>query len=84
MRTISLVVQYYPQHETLEEVARDYLNVNWTTAVVMLTDDVYLGGEQNWNNPFALKCNTKAHSEDIRCTSSSERLMPNNDVLDSQ
>jgi DNA damage-binding protein 1 len=37
MRSISLV-QYYPQHGTLEEVARDF-NANWTTAVEMLTDD---------------------------------------------
>jgi hypothetical protein len=50
MRSIS-VIQYYPQHETLEEVARDF-NANWTTAVVMLMDDVYLGGE-NWNYLFA-------------------------------
>jgi DNA damage-binding protein 1 len=64
MRSISLV-QYYPQHETLEEVARDF-NANWTTAVAMLTDDVYLGGE-NWNNLFVLRRNTKAQSEEIRC-----------------
>ena len=37
MRSISLV-QYYPQHGTLEEVARDF-NANWTTAIEMLTDD---------------------------------------------
>jgi DNA damage-binding protein 1 len=59
MRSIS-VIQYYPQHETLEEVARDF-NANWTTAVVMLMDDVYLGGE-NWNYLFA-----KAQSKEIRC-----------------
>ena len=64
MRSISLV-QYYPQHETLEEVARDF-NANWTTAVAMLTDNVYLGGE-NWNNLFVLRRNTKAQSEEVRC-----------------
>jgi DNA damage-binding protein 1 len=64
MRSISLV-QYYPQYETLEEVARDF-NANWTTAVTMLTDDVYLGGE-NWNNLFVLRRNTKAQSEEVRC-----------------
>mmetsp|Transcript_10401 Transcript_10401/g.26164 ORF Transcript_10401/g.26164 Transcript_10401/m.26164 type:complete len:1472 (+) Transcript_10401:265-4680(+) len=64
MRSISLV-QYYPKYETLEEVARDF-NVNWTTAVSMLTDDVYLGGE-NWNNLFVLRRNTKAQSEEVRC-----------------
>jgi len=64
MRSISLV-QYYPQHETLEEVARDF-NPNWTTAVEMLTDDVYLGAE-NWNNLFCLRRNTAATSEELRC-----------------
>eukprot|EP00980_Cylindrotheca_fusiformis_P029025 scaffold22701_cov123-Cylindrotheca_fusiformis.AAC.4 len=64
MRSISLV-QYYPEHETLEEIARDF-NANWTTAVAMLSDDIYLGGE-NWNNLFVLKRNTKAQSEEIRC-----------------
>jgi DNA damage-binding protein 1 len=64
MRSISLV-QYYPEHSTLEEVARDF-NANWTTAVTMLTDDVYLGGE-NWNNLFVLRRNTKAKNEEVRC-----------------
>lgn len=64
MRSISLV-QYYPQYETLEEVARDF-NANWTTALAMLTDDVYLGGE-NWNNLFILRRNNKAQSEEVRC-----------------
>ena len=63
MRSISLV-QYYSQHEALEEIARDY-NSNWTTAIEMLTDDVYLGGE-SWNNLFVLRRNTKTHSEEIR------------------
>jgi DNA damage-binding protein 1 len=64
MRSISLV-QYYPQHETLEEVARDF-NANWTTAVAMLTEDIYLGGE-NWNNLYVLKRNIKAQNEEVRC-----------------
>jgi len=64
MRSISLV-QYYPQYETLEEVARDF-NVNWTTAIEMLTDDVYLGGE-NWNNLFVLRRNTRAQSDEVKC-----------------
>lgn len=64
MRSIS-VVQYYPQHETLEEIARDF-NTNWTTAIEMLTNDVYLGAE-NWNNLFVLRRNTKSQSEEIRC-----------------
>ncbi|CAJ1931101.1 unnamed protein product [Cylindrotheca closterium] len=64
MRSISLV-QYYSEHETLEEIARDF-NANWTTAVTMLTDDIYLGGE-NWNNLFVLKRNAKAQNEEVRC-----------------
>jgi DNA damage-binding protein 1 len=64
MRSIS-VVQYYPQHDTLEEIARDF-NTNWTTAVEMLNDDIYLGAE-NWNNLFVLRRNTKSQSEEIRC-----------------
>ena len=64
MRSISLI-QYYPQHETLEEIARDF-NANWTTAVEMLTEDIYLGGE-NWNNLYVLRRNTKAQNEEIRC-----------------
>uniref|UniRef100_A0A7S4JB88 RSE1/DDB1/CPSF1 C-terminal domain-containing protein n=1 Tax=Odontella aurita TaxID=265563 RepID=A0A7S4JB88_9STRA len=64
MRSLS-VVRYYPRHRTLEEVARDY-NANWTTAVEMLTDDVYLGGE-NFNNLFVLRRNPDANSEEVRC-----------------
>ena len=64
MRSISLV-QHFPEHNTLEEVARDF-NANWTTAVSMLTNDVYLGGE-NWNNLFVLRRNTKASSDEVRC-----------------
>jgi DNA damage-binding protein 1 len=64
MRSISLI-QYYPQHDTLEEVARDF-NANWTTALSMLTDDVYIGAE-NWNNLFVLRRNVKAQSEEVRC-----------------
>lgn len=64
MRSIS-AVRYYPRHQTLEEVARDY-NANWTTAVEMLTDDIYLGGE-NWNNLFVLRRNPNAPSEEVRC-----------------
>jgi DNA damage-binding protein 1 len=64
MRSIQLV-QYYPQHEALEEIARDFFT-NWTTAIEMLTDDVYLGAE-NWNNLFVLRRNTKSQSEEVRC-----------------
>ncbi len=64
MRSISLV-QYYPKHKTLEEVARDF-NANWVTAVEMLTDDVYLGGDHE-NNLFVLRRNAKAQAPEIRC-----------------
>jgi DNA damage-binding protein 1 len=64
MRSISLV-QYFPEHNTLEEVARDF-NANWTTAMSMLTDDVYIGAE-NWNNFYVLRRNVKAQNEEVRC-----------------
>ena len=63
MRSIGLV-QYYPEHTTLEEVARDF-NPNWTTAIEMLTEDVYLGAE-NWGNFFCLRRNKAATSEEVR------------------
>jgi DNA damage-binding protein 1 len=64
MRSISLV-QYYPEHETLEEIARDF-NANWTTAVEMLSNEIFIGAE-NWNNLYVLRRNTKAQSDEIRC-----------------
>jgi len=64
MRSVS-VVQYYPNYESLEEVARDY-NSNWTTAVEMLNEDTYLVGE-NWMNFVVLKRNPHAQSEEVRC-----------------
>jgi len=64
MRSISLV-QFYPEHNSLEEIARDF-NMNWITSIEMLTDSVYLGAE-NWNNLFCLRRNTTAASEEERC-----------------
>lgn len=64
MRSISLV-QYYPEHKALEEIARDF-NANWTTSMEMLTDNIYLGAE-NWNNLFVLRRNVTAQSEEVRC-----------------
>lgn len=64
MRSISLV-QYYPEHKTLEEIARDF-NSNWTTAIEMLHDNVYLGAE-NWNNLFCLRRNTASTSAEVQC-----------------
>ena len=63
MRSISLV-QYYPEHKTLEEVARDF-NSKWTVAVEMLNDRVYLGAE-NWNNLYCVSRNSSS-SEEVRC-----------------
>ena len=64
MRSISLV-QFYPEHNTLEEIARDF-NANWTCAVEMLTENIYLGAE-NWNNLFCLRRNTSSSNEEMRC-----------------
>ena len=64
MRSISLV-QFYPEHNTLEEIARDF-NANWTCAVEMLNENIYIGAE-NWNNLFCLRRNTSSSNEEIRC-----------------
>ena len=64
MRSVS-VVQYFPEHQILEEIARDF-NANWTTAVEMLTDDIYLAGE-HWSNLYCLRRNRTASSEEVRC-----------------
>jgi len=64
VRSIS-VVKYYPEYETLEEIARDF-NQNWVTAVEMLTSDIYLGAE-NFHNIFALRRNPNSPSEEVRC-----------------
>jgi len=62
-RSIS-VVKFYPEYGTLEEVARDF-NQNWLTAIEMLSQDVYLGGE-NFHNLFVLRRNPDADSEEVR------------------
>lgn len=64
MRSIS-VIEYSPQQNKLDEIARDY-NANWMTAVEMLNDEVYLGAE-NFNHLFSLKRNTKSKSKEVRC-----------------
>jgi len=63
MRSIS-VIRHEPNHNYLEEVARDY-NPNWTTAVEMLTNNVYIGAE-NFHNLFLLRRNHSADSEERR------------------
>lgn len=64
MRSMSLI-QYYPQHQILEEIARDF-NTNWITAIEMITDNVYLGAE-NFSNLYCLRRNTSDSPEEIRC-----------------
>lgn len=64
VRSIS-VVKYFPEFQTLEEIARDF-NQNWVTAIEMLTDNTYLGAE-NFNDIFALRRNPNSASEEIRC-----------------
>jgi DNA damage-binding protein 1 len=63
MRSVSLM-QHFEQHAALEEIARDF-HTNWTTAVEMLNDDVYIGAE-NWHNLFCLRRN-KSVNEEVRC-----------------
>ncbi len=64
MRSIS-VVKYFPEFQTLEEIARDF-NQFWVTSAEMLTDDIYIGAE-NFNGIFVLKRNPGAASEEVRC-----------------
>jgi len=64
MRSIA-VLRFYPKYQSLEEVARDF-NQNWTTAIEMLSDNIYLGGE-NFCNLFVLRRNPSSKSEEVRC-----------------
>lgn len=64
VRSVS-VVKFYPEFETLEEVARDF-NQNWITAAAMITNDVYIGAE-NFYNLIMLRRNPNADHEEIRC-----------------
>ena len=64
MRSISLV-EYYPKHQVVEEVARDY-NANYCTDVAMLTNNIYMGCE-GFNNLFVLRYNPDAKYEQARC-----------------
>lgn len=49
----------------LQEIARDY-HANWMTAVEMLNDDVYIGGEGDCN-VFTLRRNAGKYSDSIYC-----------------
>lgn len=64
VRSIS-VIKFYPEFETLEEVARDF-NQNWITAAEMVTNDIYLGAE-NFYNILVLRRNPNAEAEETRC-----------------
>ncbi len=64
VRSISLI-QYYPEHKYIEEVARDF-HSKYTTAIEMLTPTIYLGAE-SWNNIYTLKYNANAEEEEIKC-----------------
>lgn len=64
VRSIS-VVKFYPEFETLEEVARDF-NQNWITAAEMVTNDIYLGAE-NFYNILVLRRDPDAEAEETRC-----------------
>ncbi|CAM9095121.1 unnamed protein product [Ectocarpus sp. 4 AP-2014] len=63
MRSVSLLV-YKAVDGAIEEVARDY-HANWMTAVEMLNDDVYIGGEADCNI-FTLRRNADAATEEER------------------
>eukprot|EP00571_Detonula_confervacea_P013192 CAMPEP_0172297872 /NCGR_PEP_ID=MMETSP1058-20130122/741_1 /TAXON_ID=83371 /ORGANISM="Detonula confervacea, Strain CCMP 353" /LENGTH=1677 /DNA_ID=CAMNT_0013007075 /DNA_START=54 /DNA_END=5084 /DNA_ORIENTATION=- len=63
MRSIALV-EYYPKHQVIEELARDY-NSNFCTEIAMLTNNIYMGSEGH-NNLFVLQYNPNATSEQAR------------------
>jgi len=63
MRSIALV-EYYPKHQVIEELARDF-NSNFCTEIAMLTNNIYLGSE-NYNNLFVLQYNPNATTEQAR------------------
>ena len=62
-RSIS-VIQFHKEHNSVEQLAHDYC-VNWTTAVEMVTDDLYLGAE-NFNNLYRLVRNKDSKDEAVR------------------
>ncbi|KAL7533171.1 hypothetical protein ACHAXR_005080, partial [Thalassiosira sp. AJA248-18] len=64
MRSIALV-EYYPKHQLVEELARDF-NSNYCTEVTMLTNNIYMGSE-GFNNLFVLQYNPNAKFEQARC-----------------
>ena len=63
MRSISLV-EYFPKHQVLEELARDF-NSNYCTEIAMLTKNIYMGSEGH-NNLFVLRYNPDATTEQAR------------------
>jgi len=63
MRSIALV-EYYPKHQVIHELARDF-NSNFCTEIAMLTDNIYMGSE-GYNNLFVLQYNPNATTEQTR------------------
>ena len=63
MRSIALI-EYYPKHQVIEEVARDF-NSNFCTEIAMLTNNIYMGSEGH-NNLFVLQYNPNAATEQAR------------------
>ena len=69
-----LVLSYKPMEGALEEISRDY-NPNWMTAVKMIDDDNYLGGE-NSDNLFICQKKLGRHGRRRAEQSQNDRLLP--------
>ncbi|KAI5671045.1 hypothetical protein M9H77_11409 [Catharanthus roseus] len=63
MKSISLLI-YKHEEGAIEERARDY-NANWTSAVEILDDDIYLGAENNYNL-FTVRKNSEGATDEER------------------
>ncbi|KAG5515910.1 hypothetical protein RHGRI_036826 [Rhododendron griersonianum] len=63
MKSISLLI-YKHEEGAIEERARDY-NANWMSAVEILDDDIYLGGENNFNL-FTVRKNSEGATDEER------------------
>nr|XP_027191973.1 DNA damage-binding protein 1 isoform X1 [Cicer arietinum] len=63
MKSISLLL-YKHEEGAIEERARDY-NANWMSAVEILDDDIYLGGENSFNL-FTVRKNSEGATDEER------------------
>ncbi|KAF5934020.1 hypothetical protein HYC85_030191 [Camellia sinensis] len=63
MKSISLLI-YKHEEGAIEERARDY-NANWMSAVEILDDEIYLGGENNFNL-FTVRKNSEGATDEER------------------